>query len=169
MKSIKKLSLLAFTMVLALSMQAQKFGYINTAELFQQIPEVKEATANLETYQSQLQKKGQDMVTAFQTEYQSLEKKQQSGELSPKALEVEAQKLKNKEMEIAKYQQESEKKIIEKNEALFKPIRDKIQAAIDSVAAENGYTYIFDFSMGMIIYADDSTDITALVKSKLGM
>lgn len=169
MKSIKNTIALAVALLCALSINAQKFGYINSAELFQEIPEVKEAQANLETYQSQLQKQGQAMLTAYQTEGQALQQKQQQGELSPKALEVEAQKLKNKEVEIAKFQQESEQKIMKKNETLFKPIRDKIQAAIDAVAKENGYAYVFDYSAGVLIYADASTDVTPLVKAKLGM
>ena len=169
MKSIKHTIVLAVALLCAISVSAQKFGYINSAELFQEIPEVKEAQANLETYQSQLQKKGQAMLTAYQTEAQALGQKQQQGELSPKAIEAEGQKLKNKEVEIAKFQQESEQKIMKKNETLFKPIRDKIQAAIDAVAKENGYAYVFDYSAGVIIYADDSTDVTGLVKAKLGM
>lgn len=169
MISIKNTLVIAVALLCALTMNAQKFGYVNSAELFQQIPEVKEAQANLETYQSQLQKKGQEMVTAYQKEAQALGLKAQQGELSPKAQEVEAQKLKNKEVEIAKFQQESEQKIMQKNETLFKPIRDKIQAAIDAVAKENGYTYIFDYSVGVLIYADDNTDVTSLVKAKIGM
>ncbi len=169
MKSIKITIVLAVAILCTVSLSAQKFGYLNSAELFQEIPEVKEAQANLETYQAQLQKKGQAMLTAYQTEYQTLGQKAQQGELSPKAQEVEAQKLKNKELEISKFQQESEQKIFKKNETLFKPIRDKIQAAIDAVAKENGYAYIFDYSVGVLIYADDSTDVTGLVKAKLGM
>lgn len=169
MKSIKNITVLAIALLCAVTINAQKFGFVNSAELFQDIPEVKEAQANLETYQSQLQKKGQAMLTAYQTEYQALGQKQQQGELSPKALEAESQKLKNQEVEIAKFQQESEQKIMKKNETLFKPIRDKIQAAIDDVAKEKGYAYVFDYSAGIIIYADDTTDVTPMVKAKLGM
>lgn len=153
----------------SLSLGAQNFGYINTVELFGQIPEVKEATANVETYKSQLQKKGQDMVVALQTEFQSLQQKEAQGEMSPKQLEVEAQKLEAKKLEIAKFEQDSQQKIYEKNESLFKPIRDKVQAVIDEVAAAEGFDYIFDYSTGVVIYADASTDITSKVKSKLGM
>jgi Skp family chaperone for outer membrane proteins len=44
-----------------------------------------------------------------------------------------------------------------------------VQVAIDNVAKEKGYTYIFDASMGLILYADPSTEVTALVKAKLGL
>ena len=72
-------------------------------------------------------------------------------------------------MEIAKFQQEIQQKLYEKSEALLKPIRDKIQNAIDQVAKENGYSYIFDQSMGILLYADESVDVSAKVKAKLGM
>ena len=155
--------------LIALSLSAQKFGYINSQALIGEIPQVKEANAELETIQKQYEKQGQDKVTSLQTKYQALERKQAQGEISPKQLEVEAQALKQEELEIAKFQQEIQQKLYEKSETLLKPIRDKIQAAIDEVAKDNGYTYIFDRSVGIILYAEDSTDISGLVRAKLGM
>ena len=161
-----------FTLILAITafaLSAQKFGYINSQELIGQIPQVKEANAELETIKKQYEKQGQDKVTSLQTKYQALERKQAQGEISPKQLEVEAQALKQEELEIAKFQQDIQQKLYEKSESLLKPIRDRIQAAIDEVAKENGYDYIFDRSMGIILFADESTNISAQVKSKLGM
>lgn len=160
------------TLVFAIStiaLNAQKFGYINSQELIGQIPQVKEANAELETIKKQYEKQGQDKVTSLQTKYQALERKQAQGEISPKQLEVEAQALKQEELEIAKFQQDIQQKLYEKSENLLKPIRDRIQAAIDDVAKENGYDYIFDRSMGIILFADESTNISAQVKAKLGM
>ena len=51
----------------------------------------------------------------------------------------------------------------------MKPIMDKITAAIEEVAKENGYTYIFDGSVGFVLYADETTDVSDLVKGKLGL
>ena len=169
---MNKLFSYTFILVAALittNVSAQKFGYINSQLLIQQIPQVKEANAELETIKKQYEKQGQDKVAAFQAKYQALERKQAQGEISPKQLEVEAQALKQEELEIAKFQQDVQQKIYDKSEALLKPIRDKIQAAIDAVAKENGYTYIFDQSMGIILYADASTDVFNMVKAKLGM
>lgn len=151
------------------TLEAQKFGYINTAELLQSFSEVKEANANIETYRSQLLKKGQEMLQALQTKYQTLEKKQAAGEISPKQLEVEAQALKAEETKILEFEQDSQQKILNKSETLLNPIREKIQTAIDAVAAEGGYDYIFDYSTGFILYADSSTDVSAAVKAKLGI
>ena len=45
----------------------------------------------------------------------------------------------------------------------------KVNQAIKDIAAEDGYTYIFDTSLGIILYADESTDLTEKVKSRLGI
>lgn len=170
MKLLSKYTLVALLLLgSVITGYSQKFGYLNTQELIQQIPEVKEANTNIETYKTQLQKKGQDMVKSLQTKYQALEQKQGSGEISPKQLEVEAQELKKEEMKIAQFEQDSQQKIIDKSETLLKPLREKIQAAITAVANENGYDYIFDYSMGVILFADPSVDVSAKVKAKLGM
>jgi len=151
------------------SLSAQKFGYINTQELLQGVPEVKEANVNIETYRDQLLKKGQQMLQTLQGKYQELERKQASGEISPKQLEVEAQNLKAEESKIMEFEQTSQQNILQKSETLLKPIRDKVQSAIDAVASENGYTYIFDYSTGFLLFADPSLDVSSQVKAKLGM
>jgi len=168
-KVFKSLLLTLVFAVIAIGAQAQKFGYINSQELISQIPEVKEANANIETLKKQLQKKGQDMVASLSAKYSDLQQKQTKGELSPKQLEVEAAKLKQEEEQLAKFEQSSAEKVYQKSEELLTPIQDKINNAIKDVAAENGYTYIFDTSLGMVLYADPGTDVSALVKAKLGL
>ena len=168
-KSIIRILSLVLLIGAGLQLQAQKFGYINSQELIQNMTEVKEANANIETYKAQLLKKGQEMVQSLQTKYQSLEQKRAQGELSPKQLETEGQALQAEEVKISQFEQESQQKIIDKSETLLKPIRERIQSAIDAVAAENNYTYIFDASLGMILFAEDQADVSSLVKSKLGL
>jgi len=169
MKTTLNILLFAFTFALTAPLSAQKYGYVNTAELIQSIPEVKEANSNIETFKNQLQKKGQDMIKSLQAKYAALEQQRDRGELSPVQLEAEAAKLQEEEAKIMQFDQESQQKILTKSENLLKPLREKIQEAIDAVATENGYTYIFDFSSGFLLYADTASDVSALVKAKLSM
>ena len=152
--------------------EAQKFGYLNSAEILSGMTEVKQADSSMEALQKQLQKKGQQMVQAYQTKLQSLQQKEQAGELSPKQIEDEAAKLKAEEEKIGKFQRDMENQILEKRNTLLQPIFDKVNGAIKDVAKENGYNYIFDKNAqngSTILYADESQDVTALVKSKLGL
>ena len=148
---------------------AQKFGIVNSQEIISMLPEVKEASANIETFGNQLQKKYQQMITSLQAKYQDLERKQAQGEISPKQLEEEAKVLKDEESKLAQYEQTSQQQIVEKQNTLMQPIMERINEAIKSVATENGYTYIFDGSVGFVLYADETTDVSTLVKGKLGL
>ena len=161
--------LLSIVLLTCFSLQAQKFGYLNSAALLQEMPEVKEAEANLETLQKQLQAKGQNMLKEFQTKYADLERRHNEGGIAPKDLEVEAEKLKTEEANLAKYEQDMQRQVIEKREALLQPILDRVNTAIKELAQQEAYTYIFDSSAGILLYADESTDVMAKVKAKLGM
>ncbi len=168
----KRFKNITFTLLfasMAFFAQAQKFGFINAQEIIGSLPEVKEANSEIETLKAQLQKKGEAMINAFQAKYQDLEQKQASGQISRVQLETEAAKLKEEENKIREYEQTSQLKISQKGETLFKPIQEKVNLAIKDVAAENGYTYIFDTSLGILLYADPGTDVTPLVKAKLGV
>jgi outer membrane protein len=84
MKRILKISsLFLLFFALASQVQAQKFGYINSAEILANFPEVKQAEANLEALQKQLTKKGQGMVETLQKDYTAIQQKVERGELSP--------------------------------------------------------------------------------------
>ena len=166
---MKKLTaIIAFVLITGVTF-GQKFAYINSQEILSALPEVQQANSNIETFRNQLIKLGQQKLEALQKKYKDLEAKQNRGELSPKQLDEEAKKLKLEEEQLAKFDQESQQKIMKKSEELLKPIRDKVQKAIDDVAKEEGYEFVFDASMGFILYADDSTNISDKVKAKLGI
>ncbi len=162
---------IALSIMLSGQVFGQKFGYLNSASIMQEMPEVKEAEANLEVLQKQLQSKGQAMLQEFQAKYQELERKNAQGEISPKELDVEAQALKQKETELAAYEQDMQNQLLERREELLSPIFERVNTAIQQVADEEGYTYIFDSSpgTGFLLYADESTNVEAKVKAKLGM
>ena len=75
--------------------------------------------------------------------------------------------MEKKEEELLKYEQEMIGKLQAKEQELLKPIMDKVNQAIQDVAAEGGYAMIFD--AGVLLYAAEGTDVSAQVKSKLGM
>ncbi|MBL0293154.1 MAG: OmpH family outer membrane protein [Saprospiraceae bacterium] len=151
-----------------LNLNAQKIGYLNSQALLVDIPEVKQADSALDDLQKVLQKKGQQMVEDLQAKYQDLAKKEKQGEIAPKVLEEEAKKLKEKEAEIGKFEQDMQKQLAEKRESLMKPIYDRINVIIKDISKEKGFQYVLDASNGFILYADETQDITALIKTKLG-
>lgn len=168
MKHMLKLGfalLLVFGVAQAAS--AQKFGYVNSALLLSEMPDLKQAEATLEALQTQLQKKGQTMVEKLQADYAAVQQKMERGELSPKQQETEGARLKAAEEEVGKFEQDMMKQLQTKRDELLQPIYDKVNKAISDVAKENGFQFVFD--QGVLLYADESQDLSSLVKGKLGI
>lgn len=149
------------------SVQAQKFGYLNSASILSDMPQVKQADSQLEALQKQLQKKGQGMVEQLQKDYAAAQEKIGRGELSPKQQEEESAKLETKQGEIQKFEQEMQKQVQDKRTELMTPILDTVNKAIQDVAKESGFQFVFD--EGVLLYKEASQDVTAMVRTKLGM
>ncbi len=172
MKSIlKNACIIGLGVLLSVSLNAQKFGYVDSGAILEAMPEVKEAESNLEALGKQLQAKGEKMMQDFQLKYQDLQRRVQAGDITPKDQEAEGVALEAERNKIVQYDQDMQQQLAEKRESLLTPILDKVKDAINVIAKENNYTYIFDGSpgVGVILYADESTDVTGLVKKKLGI
>ena len=166
---MKKTFALALALMLATAGFAQKFGFCNSTVLLSELAEVKAADSDLKDFQSQLTKRGQEMVKALQEKAAELERKKELGTISQNDYATQATKLGEEEEKIKAYEQEVYTKLGEKRKILFDPILEKVNTAMKAVAEENKFTYVFDSSTQVILYADESLDVTKLVKAKLGV
>ncbi len=107
------------------------------------------------------------MVEKLQTDYATVQQKMERGELSPKDQETEAARLKTMEEEVGKFEQDMMKQLQTKRDELLQPIYSKVNQAINDVAKENGFQFIFD--QGVLLFAEESQNIGPLVKTKLGI
>ena len=73
------------------------------------------------------------------------------------------------EQRIQSFQQNAQQALQSKEQELLEPILQKARNAINEVAKEGKYTYIFDKSMGTLLYAEDSENIISKVKKKLDL
>ena len=166
-KILKVGSLIAVLCFAVISLQAQKFGYVNSQAILAEMPEVKQAEANLEALQKQLQKKLQDSMTKLQQDYVTVQQRVERGELSPKQQEEEAKKLQDRQNQLAQEEQNMVQQIQKKRADELNPILEKVNTAIAEVAKENGYQFIFE--QGVLLYFEESQDVSDLVKAKLNM
>ena len=149
----------------ALSAHSQKFGYLNTEELILSLSEVQEANKAIEILRDSLTQQGNKMVAELRNKYMSLEARVL--EIAPNQLEIEKRKLQEEEAKIQEFDQNSQQEILGVSEALLQPIQAKINNAIKEVAKEGEFTYIFDLSIGNVLYADEALNVSELVKAKL--
>lgn len=169
MKTIVKTLALLLFLASANMMMAQKFGHINSQALLAQLPEVKSANTQLETFQKQQSAQFEQKVKAFQTKAQKFQQSAQGGGMTPLDQQKKQAELQAEQQELRKTEAMTQQAIMKKRESLFQPIISKVNDNIRAVGKENGYDYIFDVTQGGVLFAKDSDDITALVKSKLGI
>ncbi len=148
---------------------AQKFGHINSAALLAEMPEIKTADAQLNSFQEGLVSKGQQMMQALQEKYNAYLEQANTGTLSQVQMQQKEGELATEQQEIQKYEYDVQNQIAAKREELYQPIFDKVQQAIEEIGQQEGYTMIFDASSGAILSENNAEDLMSKVKSKLGI
>jgi len=166
---MNKILVFALLMLLHVAGFSQKFGYLNSAALLAEVPEVKQADANLKAFQNQLMKKGQEMAKELQEKAALLERKKEQGTISPRDYQAQMAKLQEEEEAIGKYEQEVYAKLAKKREEEYRPILERVNKAMEETAREGGFLLVFDSSTSVVVYADEALDLTPLVKAKLGI
>ncbi len=170
MKKLIKISFLFLAFAaMTTTVNAQQFGYVFSMQIIAEFPETKQADTNLETLQKQLQKQFEDMYAGAQQKAQKFQTDFESGILSPLQQQEAQATMQAEEKKILAFQKEIQSKIEKKRETLYSPILEKVDSAIKEVAKEDGLTMVFNADMQVLLYADESTNITNKVRAKLGM
>jgi outer membrane protein len=164
----KVLWTLALSLAVIVSTQAQsKFGYLNSNELLAMMPESQSMQEELQTYAKGLE----SQLTAMQAEYEKKVVEYQQNETSYTDIikEDKIREIEGIQQRVVEFQKNAQQSLGEKESELFTPIREKAMAAIDQVAKDGSYTFIFDSGSGSFLYAAESENVLNLVKSKLGL
>ncbi|MBQ0114652.1 MAG: OmpH family outer membrane protein [Bacteroidales bacterium] len=164
----KKL-LLAVLVAAPLCMNAQKFGVINTLEIFNVMPEKATAESTLKTAAEKYETELKNLQNAFQKKAQEYETSDKDD--TPQAIkDRHMQELQEEYQKIQNFNQTASQDLQKQQDQLLAPIQTKLQNAIQAVGAEGGYTFIYDLSTPSIIYhGTGAEDLTAKVKAKLGI
>ncbi len=147
---------------------AQKFGHVNSQEIIQAMPEFTKARTDIEALAKQYDADLKSMQEEIQKKAESLEKEQAN---------LPANIKQRREQELQEMYQKYQQSAQDNQQALAKEQSEKMQAitakvleAIKSVGQAGGYVYIMDISGGIpYISTTLSTDVTAQVKTKLGL
>ena len=169
MKKVLKLTLALAMMMSASSLFAQKFGRIDTSAILVAMPETKEMQSSMETFVAGLRETLETMQVEYNNKVQEFQKNLNTW--SEAISQVKQKDLVDLQGRIEEYQRAAAQDIQNKEIELRNPIIEKAKAAIDKVAAANGYLAVFDTSMGLLAYFDEAalTDIAPLVRTELGI
>lgn len=150
-------------------LSAQRFGYVDTDYILENLPEYSQAQQRLKTQTEQWNKEIQNRQDVLQ--------KRQADFLNEKVLLTDEQAKKEEEdihwegrqiqiLQENRYGQEGD--LIKLRKSLVKPIQDQVWAAVKEVAEKRNYGFIFDKGSDLImVYTDPKFDISREVLLKL--
>ena len=165
-----KKTLLTICLVVAALFAAEaqnKLGYINSNELLSIMPQSMEMQTELQSYAKGLE----SSLAAMQAEGEKklADYQQNEATMSELVKQDKIRELESIQQRILEFQQSAQESLAAKEQELITPILDKARKAIEDVAKEENFTYIFDASTGNILYAKENENILPLVKAKLGL
>jgi outer membrane protein len=156
--------------LLSVAVQAQhshKFGHINSTQLLSQMPETKTADSLLQKFGTSLENQLKTMTAEYQGKIADFKSKE--GSMADPIRDAKLKEISDLEDRIQTFQESAQSSMQKKKEELYTPVLKKAEEAINAIAKEKAYSYIFDTSAGTLLFAQESDDILTLVKAKLGL
>ncbi|WP_291966242.1 OmpH family outer membrane protein [Maribacter sp.] len=168
MKQVKQIvvALLLFVATTSFVNAQSKVAHIDVTQLLSAMPEMKAAEAELKKLQETYNADIEGSMTELRNKYT-----QYSNEAATKSKEENEKRsieLQGYEKNIGEAQQRAQQEFQKKQAELFAPISEKAKAAIEQVAAAQGFDYVIDAQAGGGLIVAKGKDLLADVKKQLG-
>lgn len=168
---MKKVILSVVFVLFAVAGFCQKYAFINSEYILSNMPEYKEAQAELDRVAVQWQKEIEAKFASIDSMYRKyqVESITMPDQIKKNREEaIIAQERVAKELQKKRFGQDGD--LFKKREELVKPIQDRVISTVNDYAKEKGYAFVFDSAGEMtIIYADPKWDINTIILQKLGI
>ena len=164
------LLILAVSFLAVSTIQAQKFAYVDTDYILNNIPEFNQAQDKLD----EISKQWQEEIEAIYAEVDKMYRDYQTQEV----LLTDEMKTKRENAIIAKEKSAKDLQrkrfgpdadLYAKRQELIKPLQDKVYDAIQQLAANSKYAVIFDSSSDLImLYSNPNLDKSDKILKNMG-
>jgi len=148
------------------SAQTVKFGHIDFQQLFSSMPEKETAQKNLDKVRTELENQSNAMQKEYTDKLKAYQDQQKT--FSDAIRQTKEDELQSIAQRIQNFQQQAQQNLQQEEAKQFQPVYEKARKAIADVGKEQGLLYVFEVN-GMLYHSDQSIDILAAVKTKLGI
>ncbi len=144
-----------------------KLGHIDFATLYAMMPGLDSVKLVFENYNKGVQDQFAAMQTELETKYNDyVANAEGMSDIIRSTKEAEINDLRTR---MEQFEQTATQDLQEKELELTTPIIEKAKAAVENVAKNNGYTYVFNSTEGLLLYAEPADDMMDMVKAELGI
>lgn len=168
---MKKTALLSLVlMLLALSGMAQRFAFIDSEYIMENIPEVQAAEREIEQLSIQWQAEIEEKFAEIDRLYRDY---QAQAPLLPEDMRRQREeRIIQREKEAKEYQMQRfgrDGDLFQKRQELIQPIQERIHKAVEEIATRGNYAVIFDKAGGLtMMFTDMRYDLSDEVLQRMG-
>lgn len=152
-----------------------RIGYVDPQIIMRSMPEMAAVERRLQNFIDRKRQEFADKESNFRRQVE--EYQQKMAVISDEAKRNEEERLAQMNLELQEFQQNFQMEVQERQFELLEPLLEKIQGAIDEVARERNFTYVFNTMTNngdfVILYVSDeaqqTSDITDAVMQKLDL
>ncbi len=167
-----KIILLSFFFVLSTAfINAQKYAYIDSDYILENVPEYKEAKEKLDKLAERWMKEVEERNAIIKVKKDNFAREEvllPAEEKQKRKEEIE--KMETEVMELQKMRFGVKGDYFQKRQELIKPIQDKVFEAIQEVASKKSFTFVFDkANQSNLVYADPKMDMSDAVLKEMGI
>lgn len=164
------LSVLIMLVWSATAVAQQKIGFVNSSKIFAELPEAKEAKQKLEALAKPIQDEIEKQEKAIQNKLDEYKKKEAL--MNDAAKRAAQQEIYDMDQKLREYKLEklgADGELAKQQEKLLNPIKEKILKAIERIAKELKYSFVFDQTenIPVLLYGEPSSDLTFKVIDRL--
>ncbi|MFA6924469.1 MAG: OmpH family outer membrane protein [Bacteroidales bacterium] len=166
----KILLILALVVFSTMSTFSQKFAYVDTKYILENMPEYNAAQAQLDQISIDWQKEIEAKFAEIDKLYKAFQAEQiLLPEEIKKSRQEEIIKKEKEAKDLQKQRFGNNGDLFKKRQELIKPIQDKVYNAINEIATTGNYMVIFDKSGDLImLYSNPRLDLSDQVLEKFG-
>jgi len=163
--------LLLLSSVLALRVQAQKFGYVDMEYITSKMPEYQKAVKEMDQFSERWAKEIQEKFV----EIDRLQRAYMAEEvlLTDELKRKRQNEIKEKELEARVYNDKvfgMDGMMFQKKKELMKPVMERVQRSLEKVCDQRRLDFLFDKSSGVVlVYTNPRHDYTDYVVEDLGI
>ena len=144
-----------------------KFAHVNMAELIQLMPEADSAREQMNVAQKEAQDTFQDIYAEYQSKAQKYQ--QNAATWNQTIKETKEKELTDIQQRLEEFNQSIQQELQQKQQELMAPIQQKAQEAVNKLAKDGGYVYVFDANTPLYVDVNQSTDLTPAARKALNI
>lgn len=158
---------LVLSLLLFVSCQQQKIGYVNNGDVINELLEKKDIEKKYQDKDKAFQAKRDSMVNAFQMEIKEAQVKIKK--MSPKAIQELSMEFQKKEELLGQKIQTEQQQLEKAFQSDIDSLIVKVKNHIANYGKQNGYDYILGTSdaAASVLYGKDEMNLTEIIRKEL--